>query len=44
MNINIDLSNPDAWDDTELIESYERAIGSYLVCFALQAPSSMHAQ
>ena len=27
----VDISDPAAWDDTELIGAYERAVNSYLV-------------
>ena len=30
MHQEIDLSDPAAWDDTELVDAYERAIGSYM--------------
>ena len=36
--IPIDLSDPDAWDDSALIRAYDAAIDSYQVC--LRAPSA----
>ena len=36
--MNIDLSDAAAWDDTELVDAYERAISSYMARGATPCP------